>query len=204
MKESDLSAPVSEWLRVRGFEVYAEFPFDYWTADLVGVTDDLVGVRKDQRALSHYVVVELKPSLTELVARQASRSIPFAHEVWVAVATAPAKRGKGWALCEKRGIGVLSCNSGEARRVRGADLHQPSRLLNLRNLAPGGTGGLPTRGRSPAKVVGRAVLAFVRKHPRATWEEIYWGVPNHYAHAKSLAQHQNTSAVNAARKEAFE
>ncbi len=193
MRESDLSAPVSDWLRGRGFEVYSEVPIDHWTADLVGV-------RKPEGDLRRLIVVELKRSLTGIVARQASRSFPFVHEAWVAVATEPSRRGRGWYMCEKLGLGVLSLKTGTARRIQGAELHEPYRELNFRSLTPGGLGGLTNAERTPAQDVNRAIVAYVTDHPEATWTDIYHVVPNHYAHVKSLRQHHNTTAVRRARK----
>ena len=193
MRESDLSAPVSAWLRARGFEVYAEVPIDQRLADLVGV-------RPYKADEPHYAVVELKAGLTEAVARQASRSIPFAHEVYVAVGTYPAKRGVGWKICESRGIGVLSVKTGSIRRVTRSNLFEPYLELNIRNGKPGGRGGLTTAERTPAQDVQKAIVAYVTEHPEATWTDIYHVVPNHYAHVKSLRQHHNTTAVRRARK----
>ena len=195
MREADLSPPVSKWLEYRGFEVYSEVPIDYWTADLVGV--------KEHSGGRHVVVVELKAGLTELVAYQAHRSIPFANEVWVAVGTQPAKRGRGWKTCERWEIGVLSLKTGVAEMVRRSRFFEPYRELNLRNLTPGGLGGLTNRERTPAQDVKKAVLAYVTDHPEATWAEIYKAVPNHYAQHRSLRQHHNTDAVKRARKTAL-
>ena len=195
MRESDLSEPVSAWLRARSFEVYAEVPINQRSADLVGARPYKV----DE---PHYAVVELKAALTEAVARQASRSIPFAHEVWVAVGTYPAKRGVGWKICESRGIGILSVKTGSIRRVTRSNLFEPYLELNRRNMKPGGRGGLTTSERTPAKDVQKAIVVYVTDHPRATWTDIYHVIPNHYAHVKSLRQHHNTTAVRRARKAA--
>lgn len=185
MRESDLSRPIMTWLRGRGFTPYAEIPPPYASASIV----DIVGVRGEE-----IVAVELKRSLTRRVVHQAYTHQLFAHQVWVAVGTRPRKKSKQAPRQEQ--IGVLSVRDGVVYVVRHASYrenfpleHYARRMREkLAWREPGGTAGVPClKGVGPAQDCYDRVQEFKREHPKATWQEIFEKVPNHYASARSMA-----------------
>lgn len=113
MRESDLYAPVREWLRKQypDHAVHVE-KFD---ADVIAI--------KEQ----HVVVVELKACMTEELFRQCCARSEWANEVWVCVGTNP----REMRLFQRGGFGVLKFVNGKIRKVRGAK-PQPWRWHKMR------------------------------------------------------------------------
>lgn len=181
MREADLSPIASAWLERRGFTVYAELPLLYYTVDLVGKRE------LDERVCT----IELKPSLTENVARQAYRCRNHAHEIWCGVGTRPARRGAGWDFCCRYGIGVLSLVDDRAIMFKLPAYFVPFIPLDTRNHPVGGTGGLATADYSPKQRVIKAVVDYLEAEEdlqmhRHSWPDVFDAVPNHYAHWQSM------------------
>ena len=171
--EWQLSDPVQTWLRRRGFSVYVEVPNFFGTVDMVGATEDTV------------VTVELKLCLNQDVVYQAYRNMPWCHAAWVAIASNP--KPKGVEKCRRQGIGILLVCHDKVSVLLEAKSLKPDRTLSLRKLNEGGTAGHKTRkGHGPAIKCFNQVKDYLAQHPKATWQEIYDNVPNHYVSAKSM------------------
>lgn len=195
--EADLARPVADWMRSRGYTVYAEVPSIHGA-----VKRDLVGRRVADYA-EPLMIVELKLNLTGAVIHQAWKSREETSNVWCAVGSRP--RVTGLLEAAKRGVGVLSvahdgrvellqhplpyeqCN--EARRKR----------LNsyLDRMAPSDAAGRPCcSSNRPADECARRVKAWVAAHGWSSWGELWLAVPNHYASAASFASHMRDHGVS--------
>lgn len=184
MKEVDLSEPVRLWLESRGYEPYAEIQFLY-------KTPDWLGLRKEDGTT---IAVEMKRSLTREVIHQAYTLNLACEFVFVAVGTRPRKTGVDH--CERRGIGVLSVVDGAIQVVLESVTkgNFPSKswkgelIERLKLCEPGGVAGKPTELESgPAQDCYERVQEYKALHPKATWQEIFDNVANHYASARSMA-----------------
>lgn len=178
-RESDLSEPVSRWLRRRRLRVYAEVA-------LLGNVVDLVGLNR-----SRIVVVELKRSLTAGVIWQARRGQLWGDEAYAAVATHPKQRTLQ--ACRDHGVGVLQVHGNGRVYVvvepnpaahPPYDLHKERLRRQVRGMRPGGVGGLASAAYAPAKAVAREVAPLWRAG--TPWRDIYDKVPNHYSGYRSM------------------
>jgi hypothetical protein len=181
--ESDLSQPVSDWMKAQGFTPYAEVSLP-WRANAV----DLIGRRGDE-----LVAVELKRSLTSYVMHQAYRCNSFTPLCYAAVGTKP--KAAGLERCRKLGIGLLCVAEGRADVAVEPDypFDAPNegyvRRVHamLDRMTPGGLGGVPCmKGTGPAQECYERVRAYRADNPRARWREVFEAVPNHYLDYKSL------------------
>lgn len=182
--ESLLSPLVSEWLRTHGYTVYAEVP------TMLGRTCDLVG-RKGKGEL---IAVELKTSASRQLLKQCSCNQLVARVVYAAVAQRP--RPGTLAKFSALGIGVLFVTATSIEELTTPsdkeqviyvpcadavnaflDLDKPSDKAGYPDLA----------GQGPAQSCEQAIARYRKRHPSATWEQVYQAVPNHYANAKSMA-----------------
>lgn len=188
LHEVGLSGPVSDWLRARGYVVYAEVPDGGGAIDLVGhIAGDTA--HPDRPRL---VAVELKMCLSRRLLYQAARALLACDEVYVAVASQP--RSASLVRCGRFGIGVLVVRDGTVRKLRpamgggGKSPHRQQRIIDrLNRRDPGGVAGMPVlKGVRPRHDVARRVADYVRHHPDATWSEIFEKVRNHYAHTRSM------------------
>lgn len=184
MKEVDLSEPVRLWLESRGYEAYAEVPFLYSIPDWLG----------KHREDGTTIAVEMKRSLTRAVMHQVYTLNLACEFVYVAVGTRP--RQKGIDRCTKHGIGVLSVVDGVVHVVAESVTRKnfPGKawkrqlLERLKLCEPGGVAGKPTELESgPAQDCYERVQEYKRLHPKATWDEIFENVANHYASTRSMA-----------------
>jgi hypothetical protein len=183
MMESDLSEPVTNWLKSQGFEVYVEVPLPYGASHI-----DVVG-RKD----CDLICVELKTSLSKGVIHQAFRCQLLTSKVYAAVARKP--RLGSLTPAAERGIGVLLVKEivkvvTEPAFTNMEHLYAPAidRLHNyLDHMEPGGIAGKPNlKGVGPAKECGRRVTVYLTANPNAKWKDVYANVSNHYASANSM------------------
>lgn len=178
-REAEMSPAVTAWLRGMGYSVYAEVPS-------IGVTDH-VGVRWSDQSI---ICVEMKCSFTHKLMSQAIVKQLMTPLVYVALPQMPRK--KSLQIAADYGLGVWVAGSvvlePNYRRVH-ADNHWRKNLLEFCQRSPeGGIGGMPTvAGDGPAIRVTAAVDAYLEAHPGASWKEIFANVPNHYAHARSMA-----------------
>lgn len=190
-RETDLSDPVCAWLRSHGYTVYCEVPIHGCTVDIVG------------RSGIDLVAVELKLSLTWRVIRQAMIAQNWCRRSFVAVGTRPHIGMKEHAI-KRHGIGILSVMGGRVEVLREAEPHtrnMPASLMRrLDEIDPGGVAGLPGGTFAPAQDVADQIVEFRRANPGATWKEIYAGVPNHYASARSMVGAMKFAMVRAERR----
>lgn len=195
--EADLAKPIADWMRSRGYTVYAEVPSIYGAAKR-----DLVG-----RCVKDYaeplMIVELKLNLTHAVIHQAWRSREETSSVWCAVGSSP--RVTGLLEAARRGVGVLSVT--HDGRV---ELHQhpapyeqcdEGRRKKLNNyldrMAPSDAAGRPCcSSNRPADECAQRVKAWIAARGWSSWAELYRAVPNHYASASSFASHMRGRGVS--------
>ncbi|MCK5608364.1 hypothetical protein KAR91_41160, partial [Candidatus Pacearchaeota archaeon] len=103
MRESDLAAPVADWLESQGFVVYSEVGL----RDMVGMNDkeDLIIVELKLYATTDNSRKRNKRQATSVL-HQAYRSNIYTPQVYAAVATKPRK--KSIERFKKYGVGLLS------------------------------------------------------------------------------------------------
>lgn len=180
IREADLAKPVADWMRSRGYIVYAEVP-------LFGRCLDFVGIKG-----MDIICVELKTSLTKYLVRQAYTNQLVTTEVYVGVGTRPRKTSID--LCKKYGLGILSVKNSTVIVVHKPTLRyepmsgQRKRLVDLcKLLGPSDDAGKPQQaGKGPAQDCQQRIDEYRKTHPKATWKEIYLNVPNHYCNVNSL------------------
>jgi len=180
MKETELARPVADWMRSRGYTVYAEVPLSGRCLDFVGINGMDV------------ICVELKTSLTKYLIRQACTNRLVTKEVYVGVGTKPRKSSVD--LCKRYGIGVLSVKSNIVVVViKPTQRYEPwspqrRQLVDVCNLlGPSDCAGKPQQaGEGPAQDCQQRIDEYRKTNPRATWKEIYKNVPNHYCNVSSL------------------
>lgn len=182
LREAEMSPAVAAWLESLGCDVYTEVPHYGRAIDVVGVCWPTERV----------IAVEMKTSLTHGVIRQASRVQVQTPWAYAAVASKP--KASGILRASQLGIGVLQVCGGSCRvllepQVGKCKPFAPQKLIDLlRQLPKGGVGGKPClKGEGPAQDVDRAIAEYRAEHPKATWQEVFENVPNHYAHARSMA-----------------
>lgn len=181
MKEAELAKPVAEWMRSKGYTVYAEVPCLSQCVDFVGIRD------------MEILCVELKLSLTRHVIRQAVTCQLVTEKVYVGVGSRPRKDSIG--LCKKYGLGILSIKDGKVNCIieptRKYDLYDSvaKKIIDTcKMMVPGDEAGKPCQaGDGPAQDCFRRIKEYRKDHPKATWKQIYENVPNQYCSAASLA-----------------
>jgi len=186
-RETELAKPVADWLRGKGYVVYAEIFAQN------NSLCDLVGYRADDKDV---VIIELKTSLTRHAMKQAAIRQIAAYDVYVAVGTKP--RRAGIQACGHCGLGLLSVRQQitvvlEPRgRSRVWEVEHGDLLWCISQSTPSDVGGVPClKGVGPACDVARRVRDYLTEHPGATWKTIFAEVPNEYSTYQSLAQVMN-------------
>lgn len=192
MKEVELAKPVADWMRERGYNVYAEIPC--WSRCV-----DFVGLRNGD-----ILCVELKRSLTTKrptrgrhytspVLYQACSCQIITPDVYVAVATKP--RSSSIDICKENGVGVLVVQSKDkvveilSPHKRFEPLAYLQKEVKTRCIAigPSDDAGKPQQaGEGPAQDCQQRIDEYRKTHSKATWKEIYSNVPNHYCNVNSL------------------
>lgn len=180
--EASLSPNVAKWLKSFGCEVYSEVP-------LYGTSIDLVGIDFSK---SEIIAVELKMSFSEKLLRSAMINQIATLLSWAAAPTEPQK--KAIAFSEKTGVGLLRIYENKVVVVRSPQKRfLPNRFVAEKILGfcqldePNDIGGIAClKGRGPAQRVYSRIVAFVDTNPGSNWQDIYEGVPNHYANPRSL------------------
>lgn len=181
MKESDLYRPVKAWLEAQGFRVVPEVPVLYSAIDVVGVREDAV------------VGIEMKLCLSEKVIRQGWNLQMACDRGYLAVASKP--RSVSIEQAKKLGLGVLRVKKGSVEVLLEPNQKEPpvanyrERVLSkCAHMSTQGRGGVPCLdGVGPARDCKRRVGQYLKRHPKASWAELYEKVPNHYASAKSMS-----------------
>lgn len=177
--ESDLAKPVMDWLERRGLIPYGEVAYSNRAIDIVGLNDTEVEA------------VELKRCLSRQVIHQAYINQLASHRSWCAVASRP----REFSDRLHNGLGLLVVYRGEVEVIveatRREDVINQRRIAQIRGAChykvPRGPAGLPNmKGIGPAQSVYDAVQRYTIENPRATWQEIFASVPNHYAHFRSM------------------
>ena len=182
--EAELSPHVAVWLKAQRLEVYAEVPLSGRCIDLVGI----------QFHWDRLVTVELKMSFSAELLRSAMINQIVTEASWAAAPTKPSL--KSMSIARRHGIGMLRVGALATTVLLRPDtskhVYQPmaARVLEFCRLdEPNDIGGIACmKGRGPAQWVHAQILGFLKTNPNATWQSIYVGIPNHYAHAKSLQQ----------------
>ena len=183
MKEADLYPAVKAWLLAQGCtKVVPEVPLNFSQVDVMGVTESLI------------YGVEMKRFLSWSLVRQGNALARFCDRAYIAVGSKPTKAKLEDAA--KYSFGVLRVVNGAVEVVSPPKLGRdipPEHYWQQRvrdkvaRMSDQGVGGVPcVDGVGPARECKRLVLAYKAEHPKATWEEIYRNVPNHYANAKSM------------------
>lgn len=179
LRESDMSAPVTSWLQLRGHEVYAEVRYEDTRFDLVGRTGDVIEV------------VELKRSCTARLLDQAWTALNIADFSWACVASVPSEQSI--AECRRRGIGLLCCRRNrpvvivEAPNSKLHRLYRADFMAALDRRTSGGTAGEPNQaGRGEAQEVSKRVREYLKVLPRANWREIWGAINNPYRSPNEL------------------
>ncbi len=179
--ENKLAKPVADWLRERGFTVYAEVP---WSSAVF----DFLCVNKNDILLA----VELKVSLTDTAFRQAKRHAGIVDASYVAVGTFPKHRQL--MKCHAAGLGVFIIRGGVCDCIISAPYtNTPPPDIKLRLLSamqsstPSDNAGLPNmKGVGPAQDCLCRVEAYRQAHPDADRTEVFNNVPNHYSDANGM------------------
>jgi hypothetical protein len=178
-RECLMSPGIIEWLKSIGCATYAEVP-------VVRLIDH-VGVRWSDK---HIVCVEMKCSLTHKLLYQAHILQLITPAVYMAVPNQPRKSSIEQAA--RTGLGLLVNGrvvlepEKKARHV--VSSYRDLLLDRCRHLAEDGVGGLPQmKGDGPAIRAAAACREYLKQNPKAKWHELFAKVPNHYAHARSMA-----------------
>jgi len=192
MKETDLAKPVADWMRDRGYTVYAEIPCLFRCVDFIGLRN------------SDILCIELKRSLTTKQPKRArhytspvlyqARSCQIiTSDVYVAVATKP--RNSSIDICKENGVGVLMVQSKDKvieiipphKRVEPLAYLQKEVKTRCITIGPSDDAGKPQQiGEGPAQDCQQRIDEYRKTHPKATWAEIYLNVLNHYCSVNSL------------------
>ncbi len=98
-----MSAPVTEWLSNKGYNVWCEIPFHERVIDIVGMREN------------DLIAVELKKSFARKVFYQASTCQIFARQVYCCAFTNPSKVSIKRA--KLRGLGLLRVGNGICHRI---------------------------------------------------------------------------------------
>jgi hypothetical protein len=182
--ESTMSEPISNWLRSKGLEPYAEVSPRHWVRGI-----DLIGWDGADRIIA----VELKRSLTNGLIYQGYQCKGITEEAYVAVMSEP--RAMGVERCKKLGVGILKVDGAIViellapliKGIKGCNWRLDSLIEIMRRSVPGGIGGLPClKGKGPAQDVRRRIEEYRKDHPGAGWDELFKNVPNHYSSSKSM------------------
>lgn len=182
LRESELSGPVSEWLRSRGLEVYAEVPYYYRNIDLVGAVFEPKPV---------IISVELKTSFNKKVIHQACIAQTISHMVYACAFSDPSD--DTLTIASKYGVGLLRVVNGKVTVLMDPQPDEPHashvrRLQDtLSRMPKGGVGGKPClKGVGPAQTVYAAIKAARELNPKITWKELFATIPNHYVSYRSM------------------
>lgn len=194
--ERDLCRAAAEHLRADGWKVFSEIPYFERSIDLVGVRDGLV------------FGIEAKVSFTKRLQSQIMGVSWHTDYAAALVKTVPRAATIAWA--ERHGIGIWRVLPGgeiakivKERSLRerfgdeacpSSDLIRERILRNVSIASESDDGGMPcVSGSGPAQGVEQLCKAYREKHPRATWEELFANVPNHYSSANSMRSAFNSN-----------
>lgn len=180
--EAELSPRVADWLRSVGLKVYSEVPMGSTCIDLVGVDFDARRI----------VAVELKMSFSATVLRSVMVNQIVTSQSWAAAPTKPLARAKAFAF--RYGIGLLRVGAlgvsviCEPKCTKHVHIGTAANVLRFCDLdGPNDIGGIASMpGRGQAQYVHARIIQFLKGNPKATWQQIYERVANHYANTKSL------------------
>lgn len=192
-KESDLYPIIKKSFNRQGYTVFAEVAANYRGVDMVAVKDD------------EHIAIELKLSFNEHVLRQATWNTHYFDKSYIAY---PVKKAvmfhrddvfwgiretirERYLYCKKRGLGIMQVlPSGLIYEALEPTDQSPLRKLDLQHYfeSDDDIGGVPgQKGVSEGYHELKSIIKYVSSHPKATWQEIYEKVSNHYSHAQSMA-----------------
>lgn len=136
---------------------------------------------------------KLKNCLNAIVFRQALFCQLATTNVYAAVGTIPMRHSLD--ICKMSGIGVLavdgervSCVLEPECSLRSPYIHRVKDALErAKHYAPGGVGGrLNLLGESTTYRTYKVTQEWILGHPRASWKEIFFVVPNRYKDWRSF------------------
>jgi hypothetical protein len=188
MPETDLSEPVSEWMRENGYTPHAEIQFGRRAIDLVGIADD-----------GELVAVELKLCLSDVLIRQTAIAGRACHRAYAAFASSPrevgldAIRRLNRAAGPAGNLGALQVGEDSVSVVIEARPYPPPPQIadvirdRLRRCGEGGVAGAPRIvGQGRGVRAARAVDEFLAENPNASWREVFRSIDHHYASPLAL------------------
>jgi len=181
LRETLMTEPLLAWLREKDYEGYCEIGYHYSPVDMVGIDKD-----------KNIICIEMKTSLTKSVIRKAANNQLMTKKSYCAIPTKPRKTGVE--KCIKYGLGLLIVkNSQVEERIKpiGKDYTSKYRIQMILECAessePGGQAGVPQlKGVSARIEVKKDVNKYREKNPKATWQEMFEKIPNHYSSYKSM------------------
>lgn len=181
MTEVEMFEYVKVWLERQGYKVYGEVHVRRHDIDVVG---------ENPGAKMNQIAIELKTSFTRRLKTQLMYCKGATYWVYACTCTMPNKKNLEW--CKEKGIGVLVIKDklqvvSHPEEIQG--WRGKPHWLNLSNVPEGQVGGAPSGPqKAPAREVYHAIRAHMKANPKATWDEVYQSIPNHYAHARSMMQ----------------
>jgi len=182
LKEYKLYQPVKTWLIENDFEVFPEVQKSF-SARMI----DVVGKREDVLYL-----IELKMFATKTLLAQYCDSRLDSEFCFGAVGSQP--KPETIEKFRAAGIGLLLVKDGSVEEIlspaKKMDIFEPSRDGLIRRLykrPDDFVAGLPClKGQGPAQDCERRVRQFRAENPKATWKQVFAGVPNHYSSPSSM------------------
>lgn len=195
-REAQMSPMVSRWLADQGLTVYSEVEL-FSPIDHVGV----------DWATNRIVCVEMKTTCSTGVLRQAMSRQLITSESYVCVPRVP--RESSMHVVRKHGLGlivngevVVQPDASQGRHE--IEVYRTRLLERCRRIPVGGIGGLPTlKGEGPAIRCWATVDQFRKQNPKATWQQIWESVPNHYINARSMAGAMRLTEIKLLKEASF-
>lgn len=187
MSEKELFPPLKKHFKERGYAVYAEVPVHYRSVDFVAVKD------------REHIAVEMKMRFSDEVVRQAHTNKVSFHKTCIAY---PVKKFVNFnelresvydrsEHCRDMGIGIIQVlPRGTIFWAMEPKHEEPWRKFDFSEYEEHDEdeAGLPyQKGVSAGYMELKAIMTYVREHPKANWREIFENVQNHYASHTSLA-----------------
>jgi len=188
LKEVNLYQPMKEWFVKQGYQVRPEFAIYHRNFDAIAVKDNIV------------IAIEMKMTLSKILYLQIRDGCGFADFSYAVVATKPRKTADMFKQLIYEGIGVLSVKNNKVEEVLAPvknekfnevnpflDPYHQKAVKYVERTEDRGIGGKPQlKGEGPARYVWELIQEYRLKHPKATWEELYKEIPNHYCSYRSM------------------
>jgi hypothetical protein len=207
--ESELSKPVSDWLRNMNYVVWSEVPYYCSKIDLVGRKCN--AERKCNKTV-HLIGVELKLKWSKSLFHQCYCRQPAVDAVYAATPISPSD--KTIDKFKKFGIGMLlvsdvavSVVSFPQQTNRHAIEHYQDKInyhldhMDSNDIANDVAGKPCIKNEGPAIDCEMRVSEYKKLNPDANWKDIHKCVPNHYSSHLSMASAMRFAEKKRERKE---